>query len=93
MLLIICRLTLPCFQITDLLVNITKHVLMPKHELLSLKEKEKLFKKYSVEENQIPCMLETDAIARYYGLEKGQVVKVTSDGDVTGSHVTYRCVM
>ncbi|KAF9593934.1 hypothetical protein IFM89_026177 [Coptis chinensis] len=30
----------------------TKHVLMPKHELLSLEEKEMLFKKYSVEENQ-----------------------------------------
>lgn len=41
---------------------------------------------------QLPRMLRTDAIARYYGLEKGQVVKVTYDGDMTRSHVTYRCV-
>lgn len=41
---------------------------------------------------QLPRMLRTDAIARYYGLEKGQVVKVTYDGDMTRAHITYRCV-
>ncbi|XP_059668334.1 DNA-directed RNA polymerase V subunit 5A [Cornus florida] len=80
------------FQITDLLVNITKHVLKPKHRVLTDKEKQKLLKKYSLEEKQLPRMLLKDAIARYYGLEKGQVVKVTYNGDITGSHVTYRCV-
>lgn len=37
-------------------------------------------------------MLENDAIARYYGLEKGQVVKITYNGGITDSWVTYRCV-
>lgn len=41
---------------------------------------------------QLPRMLQQDAIARYYGLEKGQVVKVIYNGEITGSHVTYRCV-
>lgn len=41
------------FQITDLLVNITKHVLKPKHELLNNEEKEKLLKKYNLEEKQV----------------------------------------
>ncbi|XVE95808.1 hypothetical protein REPUB_Repub02eG0165100 [Reevesia pubescens] len=60
------------FQITDLLVNITKHVLKPKH--------------------QLPRLLKKDAIARYYGFERGQVVKVTYSGEITESHVTYRCI-
>eukprot|EP00262_Sarcandra_glabra_P019209 TRINITY_DN715_c0_g1_i1.p1 TRINITY_DN715_c0_g1~~TRINITY_DN715_c0_g1_i1.p1 ORF type:complete len:216 (+),score=28.46 TRINITY_DN715_c0_g1_i1:66-713(+) len=81
------------FQITDLLVNITKHDLKPKHDILSPVEKKKLLKKYSLEDKQLPRMLETDAISRYYGLERGQVVKVTYSGEITGSHVTYRCVM
>ncbi|XP_020099833.1 DNA-directed RNA polymerase V subunit 5A-like isoform X3 [Ananas comosus] len=81
------------FQITDLLVNITKHFLIPKHEVLTQEEKNELLKKYSVEDKQLPRMLETDAIARYYGLEKGTVMKVTYDGELTGSHVTYRCIM
>lgn len=80
------------FHITDLLVNITKHALKPKHRLLTDDEKQRLLKKFSVEEKQLPRMLQRDAIARYFGLEKGQVVKVTYSGEITESHVTYRCV-
>ncbi|XP_074320585.1 DNA-directed RNA polymerase V subunit 5A [Silene latifolia] len=80
------------FQITDLLVNITKHVLKPRHRVLTAKEKEKLLKKYNLEEKQLPRMSVKDAISRYYGLEKGQVVKVMYTGEITQSHVTYRCV-
>ncbi|KAL3381791.1 hypothetical protein AABB24_001740 [Solanum stoloniferum] len=80
------------FQITDLLVNITKHVLKPKHELLTNTEKEQLLKKYNLEEKQLPRMSQKDAIARYYGLEKGQVVKVTYSNEIIETHVTYRCV-
>ncbi|CAL0323548.1 unnamed protein product [Lupinus luteus] len=80
------------FQITDLLVNITKHVLKPKHEVLTEQQKQSLLKKYSLEEKQLPRMLQTDAITKYYGLERGQVVKVTYNGEVTQLHVTYRCV-
>ncbi|KAL6006774.1 hypothetical protein ACLOJK_032269 [Asimina triloba] len=65
-----CKVEL--FQITDLLVNITKHVLKPKHEILNPEEKKKLLSKYSAEEKQLPRMLESDAVARYYGLEPGQ---------------------
>lgn len=41
---------------------------------------------------QFPIMQKDDAIARYYGLEKGQVVKITYKGGMTDSLVTYRCV-
>lgn len=41
------------FQITDLLVNITKHELKPKHRVLTNVEKEELLKKYSVDEKQV----------------------------------------
>ncbi|CAK7340208.1 unnamed protein product [Dovyalis caffra] len=71
------------FQITDLLVNITKHILKPKHQVLSEQAKQRLLKQYSIEEKQLPRLLKKDAIARYYGLERGQVVKVTYDSDIT----------
>ncbi|XP_015869680.1 DNA-directed RNA polymerase V subunit 5A [Ziziphus jujuba] len=80
------------FQITDLLVNITKHVLKPKHRILTDEEKQKLLKKHSIQETQLPRMSRKDAIARYYGLERGQVVKVTYSSEITKSHITYRCV-
>ncbi|GJN07032.1 hypothetical protein PR202_ga24821 [Eleusine coracana subsp. coracana] len=80
------------FQITELLVNITKHVLKPKHEVLTEEEKSKLLKEYNVKDSQLPRMLESDAVARYYGLGKGTVVKVIYDSELTGNHVTYRCI-
>ncbi|XWS59037.1 hypothetical protein CRYUN_Cryun08bG0086200 [Craigia yunnanensis] len=74
------------------LVNITKHVLKPKHQELTEQERQRLLQKCSIEEKQLPRLLKKDAIARYYGFEKGQVIKVTYGGEITGSHVTYRCV-
>ncbi|XP_044505641.1 DNA-directed RNA polymerases IV and V subunit 5B-like isoform X2 [Mangifera indica] len=40
------------FQIMDLLVNITKHVLKPHHHVLTDQEKERVLKKYCIEEKQ-----------------------------------------
>ncbi|ESQ44366.1 hypothetical protein EUTSA_v10006218mg [Eutrema salsugineum] len=80
------------FQITDLLVNITNHVLKPKHRVLNDKEKTALLKKFNIEEKQLPRISKKDAVVRYYGLEKGQVVKVNYRGQLTESHVAYRCV-
>ncbi|CAA6662095.1 unnamed protein product [Spirodela intermedia] len=85
--------TVEIFQINELLVNVTKHVLMQAHEILTEEDKQKLLNKYGLKENQLPRMLASDAIARYYGLEPGQVVKVTHDGEDTGFHATYRCVV
>ncbi|GMY22670.1 DNA-directed RNA polymerase V subunit 5A [Fagus crenata] len=80
------------FQITDLLVNITKHIVMPKHEMLNAVGKQRLLSEYKVEDKKLPWMLETDAFARYQGLEKGQVVRVTYSGGDADSFETYRYV-
>ncbi|EOA26167.1 hypothetical protein CARUB_v10019605mg, partial [Capsella rubella] len=40
------------FQITDLLVNITEHILKPEHRVLDDKQKKRLLKKFSIEEKQ-----------------------------------------
>lgn len=44
-------------QITDLLINITKHLLRPKHRVLTDQEKQKLLKKYSIEVKQVSLFL------------------------------------
>ncbi|KAK1412178.1 hypothetical protein QVD17_33202 [Tagetes erecta] len=80
------------FPITELFVNITKHVTMPKHEILTTEEKDQLLMKLNLADNQLPYMMESDAIARYYGLEKKQLIKITYNSEMTGSFVTYRIV-
>ncbi|WZZ17759.1 hypothetical protein YC2023_110848 [Brassica napus] len=79
-------------QITDLLVNLTKHVLSLRHRVLTDGEKKALLKQFNIEEKQLPRISKKDAVVRYYGLEKGQVVKVSYRGELTESYVAYRCV-
>ncbi|GMI70174.1 RNA polymerase II fifth largest subunit, E [Hibiscus trionum] len=81
------------FRIADLYVNITKHHLMPKHHILTAEEKRKLLNKYQLEDKQLPQMMKTDAIARYYGLENGEVVKATYTNEFVRFHEQYRCVV
>ena len=71
------------FNEDELKFNLTKHILVPLHELVVFEnneECENFKKKY---EKKLPIIKKTDPVARFYGFKKGDFIKVTrKDGFV-----------
>ena len=78
------------FRDSELLVDITEHRLVPEHIVLDDVAKKDLLKRYRLRQGQLPRIQKDDPVARYYGLEKGMVVKIIRNSETAGRYVTYR---
>eukprot|EP01125_Pyxidicula_operculata_P001610 TRINITY_DN1145_c0_g1_i2.p2 TRINITY_DN1145_c0_g1~~TRINITY_DN1145_c0_g1_i2.p2 ORF type:complete len:204 (+),score=21.17 TRINITY_DN1145_c0_g1_i2:808-1419(+) len=87
------KINLELFKEEELMVNITQHVLVPRHLVLAKEEKDELLKKYSIVDSQLPRILSADPISRYFGVQRGQVFKIKRPSETAGDYYTYRVVV
>ena len=74
-------------------LDIEKHDLVPKHELLNEKEKEEVLKRFGITIRQLPRILELDPMIVLLKGKVGDVVRITRESSTAGEIEYYRVVI
>jgi DNA-directed RNA polymerase subunit H len=72
--------------------NVTEHVLVPSHELVSAEEKAKILARYGVQPSQLPRINPQDPAIRHLGVKQGDLIKITRKSQTAGESTFYRIV-
>ena len=81
------------FTHNQLIFNITKNYLVPKHILLTEDEKQEVYKKYNMKNNdKFQQILVSDPIAKYYAMKVGDLCKIIRSSPSSGIGISYRAV-
>jgi len=73
-------------------IDISKHILIPKHTKLSEKDKKELFDKYNLTVKELPKILLTDPAIANLDLKPSDVVKITRKSPTSNETIFYRRV-
>jgi len=85
------KIMVQIFWIDTLLTNITKHELVPEMRILNEEEKQDVFQKANISNfTQMPLILKTDPVAKFYGLIRGDMVEIIRPSPTGGVYKNYR---
>ncbi|MCW4006158.1 MAG: DNA-directed RNA polymerase subunit H [Candidatus Bathyarchaeota archaeon] len=73
--------------------DIFEHGLVPRHEILPTKEREKILSQFKVKPYQMPQITSTDPAVKVIGAKPGDILKITRESSTAGEHITYRYVV
>ncbi|MDG7047533.1 MAG: DNA-directed RNA polymerase subunit H [Nitrososphaerota archaeon] len=74
-------------------VDISKHVLVPKHEVINNREASKLLEEYHIEVEQLPRITTNDPMVKALNAKAGDIIKITRDSETAGVTLYYRYVV
>ncbi|MFQ6051527.1 MAG: DNA-directed RNA polymerase subunit H [Candidatus Hydrothermarchaeota archaeon] len=74
-------------------VDVLIHELVPKHEIATPEEVEKIKRKYGIELSQLPKISSKDPAVKAIGANPGDVVKITRKSPTAKEISVYRLVV
>ncbi len=73
--------------------DVTTHEFVPKHFLLSEKEKKALFEQYNISFSELPKISAVDSAIKHLKAKSGDVIKVIRKSSTAGQAEYYRGVI
>jgi DNA-directed RNA polymerase subunit H len=73
-------------------MDILKHNLVPKHEVMSDSEIKKTFKDLEYDTKHLPKIKLSDPVVKNIDAKIGDILKITRDSQTAGTFITYRIV-
>jgi DNA-directed RNA polymerase subunit H len=73
--------------------DVLSHKLVPKHEVLSDSESEKVLERFGLTRDQLPKILITDPAVKRIGAKVGDVIKISRISPTAGISEFYRMVI
>ena len=73
--------------------DIFEHKLVPKHEILTPEEREKVLTQYRVKPYQLPQIKASDPAAKAIGAKPGDILRIIRKSPTAGEHIAYRYVV
>ena len=81
------------FKFNKLQSDITEHVLVPKHEVLTKEESENVLESYRARKRDMPLIRTNEDVAKYYNMKPGEITRIYRPSPLTCESVAYRLVI
>lgn len=74
-------------------INVSEHMLVPKHTKLSEKEKEQLLKEFNITTKQLPKIKKKDPAIKHLDVKINDIIKIERKSPTSGKTTYYRVVI
>ncbi|MBI2575428.1 DNA-directed RNA polymerase subunit H [Candidatus Woesearchaeota archaeon] len=74
-------------------IDVKKHVLVPRHQKLSEREKDELLQRYAITTSELPRIIKTDPVLAGLNAKPGDVLIISRKSATAGASTFYRVVV
>lgn len=81
------------FKFNKLQSDITEHISVPKHEVLTKEEGENVLEAYRARKRDMPLIRTNEDVAKYYNMKPGEITRIYRSSPLTCEAIAYRLVI